>query len=180
MCSYLLISLFSVCFTIFQEKKWCTAMLSRVGLSSVACCISNCPLRTSLKKYTKPLNIMFKLVKNKAQNKQKWWLLNQSEITVETTTVDALNPLTDVFGERERQQPDRRVKEMELKRAGGQPCLYMHGWWKNVSPNGSQLPTALRTAKTHWGNKIWHYPLIINYPLPYFHHFCLHRCRHLK
>lgn len=66
-----------------------------------------------------------------------------------------------------------------MKSAGGEPCLYMHGWWKNVSLNGSQLSTALRTAKTRRGNKIWHYyyyPAIINYPLspslPNFHCLC--------
>lgn len=56
-----------------------------------------------------------------------------------------------------------------MKSAGGEPCLYMHGWWKNVSLNGSQLSTALGTAKTSQGNKIWHYyyyyTAIINYPL---------------
>lgn len=68
-----------------------------------------------------------------------------------------------------RETTDRQTeRETEMKSAGGEPCLYMHGWWKNVSLNGSQLSTALRTAKTCQGNKIWHYyyyPAIINYPL---------------
>lgn len=50
--------------------------------------------------------------------------------------------------------------------AWGEPCLYMHGWWKNVSLNGSQLSAALRTAKTSRGNKTYYYnTAIINYPL---------------
>lgn len=56
-----------------------------------------------------------------------------------------------------------------MKSAGGEPCLSMHGWWKNVSLNGSQLSAALTRAKTSQGNKIWHYhcyyTAIINYPL---------------
>lgn len=68
---------------------------------------------------------------------------------------------------KERQQTDSR--ETAMKSAGGQPCLYMHGWWKNVSLNGSQLSAALTRAKTGQGNKIWHYycyyTAIINYPL---------------
>lgn len=63
-----------------------------------------------------------------------------------------------------------RQRETEMKSAGAQPRLYMHGWWKNVSLNGFQLSTALRTAKTSQGNKIWHhyyYTAILNYPLAF-------------
>lgn len=58
-----------------------------------------------------------------------------------------------------REAADRQTdsRKTEMKRVGGEPCLYMHGWWKNVSLNGSQLSAALRTAKTSQGNKIWHY-----------------------
>lgn len=60
-----------------------------------------------------------------------------------------------------RRQTDRQIAEARsetaMRSAGGEPCLYMHGGWKNVSLNGSQLSAALRTAKTSQGNKIWHY-----------------------
>ena len=66
-----------------------------------------------------------------------------------------------------RQQTDSR--ETEMKSAGGQPCLYMLGWWKNVSLNGFQLSAALTRAKISHGYKIWHYycyyTAIINYLL---------------
>lgn len=68
---------------------------------------------------------------------------------------DTLSPVNDEFGEkRDSSQTDRgvRMRQKEMKRAGGEPCLYMHGWWKNVSPNGTQLSTALRTAKTRQEN----------------------------
>ncbi len=89
----------------------------------------------------------------------------ESEIILGPTYINAL--LCDVLGEkRDSRQTDSR--ETEMKSAGGEPCLYMHGWWKNVSLNGSQLSAALRTAKTSQGNKIWHYyyyyTAIINYP----------------
>lgn len=76
-----------------------------------------------------------------------------------------------------KRQTERR-SETEMKSAGGEPCLYMHGWWKNVSLNGSQLSLALRIAKTSQGNKICHYyyyTAIINYPLSLTFFFLSHR-----
>lgn len=48
-----------------------------------------------------------------------------------------------------------------MQSAGEQPCPYMHGWWKNVSLNGSQLSTALRKARPSHGNKICHIIIIL-------------------
>ena len=94
----------------------------------------------------------------------------ESEPILEPVYADALNLLYDVLSEkRDSRQTAEGWRETEMKSAGGEPCLYMHGWWKNVSLNGIQLSTALRTAKTSQGNKIWHhyyyYTAILNYPL---------------
>ena len=93
---------------------------------------------------------------------------------------DAFNLLGDEFGEK-KDSSQTDGAETEMKSVGGEPCLYMHGWWKNVSLNGSQLSTALRTAKTRQGNKIWDnywYTAITNYPPSPTVSFCaeMHTC----
>lgn len=106
----------------------------------------------------------------KKQNRQP---LNQSEITVETTTVDALNPLTDAFGEeRDSSQTDggeesQRWRELEDSHvstctAGGKMSLLMD-------------PSSLRHLKQPRPTKGIKYGIIIIIlqlsiiPSPYFH-----------
>lgn len=106
-----------------------------------------CILKYIIVKLSDTLNVKFKWI-----NQAHYILtsLFKSEIALEPLFVEALNPLSDESGEtRVSCQTDRRVRmrQTEIKRVGGEPCLYMHGWWKNVSLNGSQLSAALRTAK---------------------------------